>query len=122
MAQHNEIGKQGEAIAAGFLETKGLHILDKNYRFDKSEIDIVALQLEPAEVVFVEVKTRSTEYAGYPENTIDETKKKHLFRAADAYLYEKQLLTVPARFDIIAISLQNPEHPMIYHIEDAFRY
>lgn len=122
MAQHNELGKQGESIAVGFLETKGLHILDKNYRFDKSEIDIVALQLEPAEVVFVEVKTRSSEYAGYPENSIDAAKKQHLFRAADAYLYEKQLLTVPARFDIIAINMQNHEHPMIHHIEDAFRY
>lgn len=122
MAQHNELGAKGEDIAAGFLEAKGLHIMDKNYRYEKSEIDIVALQLSPAEVVFVEVKTRTSNYAGYPEDSIDQTKKQHLFKAADAYLYEKQLLTVPARFDIIAIDMKNPEEPLIHHIEDAFRY
>ncbi|MEL7341821.1 MAG: YraN family protein, partial [Bacteroidota bacterium] len=59
MAAHNELGQQGEDIAAGYLEAKGFQILDRNYRFQKGEIDIVALMLDPAELVFVEVKTRS---------------------------------------------------------------
>lgn len=121
MATHNEIGKKGEEIAAGFLEAKGLHIMDKNYRFEKSEIDIVALQLEPAEVVFVEVKSRSNHAGGYPEEAITEEKKRLIYKAADAYLYEKQLWTVPIRFDVVAITFSNPEHPLIHHIEDAFR-
>ena len=71
MASHNELGKKGEDLAAGFLEAKGYHIMDRNYRFMKAEVDLVALQLEPAELVFVEVKTRS--------NTKFQRKRKSLF-------------------------------------------
>lgn len=122
MARHNEIGKQGEDIAASFLEAKGFHILDRNYRFEKAEIDMVALQLAPAELVFVEVKTRSTTYdPTNPEDAVTIEKQRLIFKAADAYLYEKQMWTVPIRFDIIAVHLAVPDHPMIHHIEDAFR-
>lgn len=121
MAQHNELGKQGEALAASFLEAKGLQILDKNYRFQRAEIDLVALNLDPAEVVFVEVKTRSNTDFTYPEESITDKKKKLIFKAADSYLYEKQMQTVPVRFDIVAISMDNPEEPIFHHIEDAFR-
>ncbi|MFN0203109.1 MAG: YraN family protein [Bacteroidia bacterium] len=121
MAKHNEIGKLGENIAASFLEVKGFHILDRNYAFEKAELDLVALQLEPAELVFVEVKTRSTEGYTFPEEAVTADKKQRLYKAADAYLYEKQMWTVPIRFDIIAINVKDPENPLIYHIEDAFR-
>lgn len=121
MAHHNELGKKGEDIAAGFLEAKGYHIMDRNYRFMKAEVDLVALQLEPAELVFVEVKTRSNTELNHPEDAISEKKKKLIFKAADSYIYEKQMSTVPVRFDVIAIGMDNPEHPMIHHIEDAFR-
>lgn len=122
MAAHNDLGKKGEEIAAGFLEAKGYNIMDRNYRYEKGEIDIVALRLTPAEVVFVEVKTRSkTDDTTPPEAAVSSAKQKLLFRVADSYLYEKQLTTVPSRFDIIAIGMDNPEHPMIHHIEDAFR-
>lgn len=122
MAAHNETGKRGEQIAADFLRTKGYHVLDTNYRFEKAEIDLVVLQLEPAELVFVEVKTRSTTYdPSYPEDAVTEEKKRLIFKAADAYLYEKQMWTVPIRFDIVAVHLANPDHPLIHHIEDAFR-
>lgn len=121
MAAHNELGKQGEDTAAGFLEAKGYHIMDRNYRFEKAEVDIVALQLEPAELVFVEVKTRSNTELIHPEESVTPKKKKLIFKAADSYIYEKQMSTVPVRFDIIAIGMDNPEHPMIHHIEDAFR-
>ncbi len=121
MAIHNEIGKLGEDIAAGFLEAKGFHILDRNYRFEKAEVDIVALQLQPAELVFVEVKTRSDTRWIQPEEAVDAVKKQLIFRAADCYIYEKQMSTVPVRFDVIAISMDQPEHPLIHHLEDAFR-
>lgn len=121
MAAHNDLGKQGEEIAQGFLEAKGYNIMDVNYRFKRFEIDIVALQLEPAELVFVEVKTRRSQKDSYPEEAVDKEKRKRMFRAADSYIYEKQMRTVPVRFDIVAISMDNPEHPLIHHIEDAFR-
>lgn len=121
MADHNDLGKRGEEIAAGFLEAKGYNVMDRNYRFQKAEVDIVVLQLEPAELIFVEVKTRSNTQWTQPEEAIDEVKKKLIFKAADSYIYEKQMSTVPVRFDVIAISMENPEHPLIHHIEDAFR-
>ncbi len=121
MAKHNELGKQGENLAAGFLEAKGYQILDKNYRFQRAEVDLVALRLDPAEVVFVEVKTRSNTTESFPEESITPQKKKQIFKVADSYLYEKQLFTVPVRFDIISVSMDNPDHPLIHHIEDAFR-
>ena len=121
MAVHNEIGKKGESIAAGFLEAKGYHILDRNYRFERGEIDIVALQLEPAELTFVEVKTRSGTQWEDPELAVTPAKQKQIFRVADGYIYEKQMSTVPVRFDIIAIHLDQTGHPLIRHIEDAFR-
>jgi putative endonuclease len=121
MAAHNELGKQGEDIAAGFLEAKGFHILDRNYRFERAEIDLVALQIEPAELVFAEVKSRSSDEFGFPEEAVDQQKQRQMIKAADSYLYEKQMSTVPVRFDIIAINLRDPENPLIKHIEDAFR-
>lgn len=121
MAAHNDLGKKGEDIAAGFLEAKGYKILDRNYRFQQSEVDLVGLHVEKAELIFVEVKTRSNTTTTHPEIAVDEAKKKAMFRAADSYVYERQLFTVPVRFDIIAIGMDNPDHPLIHHIEDAFR-
>jgi putative endonuclease len=121
MAEHNETGKLGEEIAAGFLEAKGYTVLDRNYRFEKAEIDIAALDLENHELVFVEVKTR-TDFSGMPpEAAVTATKQRLIFRAADSYLYERQMTSVPVRFDVIAINLKDPENPMIRHFEDAFR-
>ncbi|MCI4671416.1 MAG: YraN family protein [Bacteroidia bacterium] len=121
MADHNELGKKGEQLACEFLMTKGYHILDQNYRYEKGEIDLVVLRMEPAELVFVEVKTRSSEKWGFPEESVTEAKKKMIFKTADAYLYEKNMWTVPVRFDIIAINMKDPENPMFHHIEDAFQ-
>ncbi|MCB0851640.1 MAG: YraN family protein [Bacteroidetes bacterium] len=121
MAAHNETGKKGEDIAAGFMEAKGYIILDRNYRFERAEIDLVALRFEPAVLVFIEVKTRTNTRDSYPEESIGPKKKKRIFKVADSYIYEKRMTRVPIRFDIISIGMDNPGHPMIYHIEDAFR-
>ena len=54
MALHNDIGKRGEALAVASLESKGYQILDRNYRFKRTEVDIIAMQMEPQEeLVFV---------------------------------------------------------------------
>jgi putative endonuclease len=116
-----ETGNKGEDIAAGFLEAKGYTVVDRNYRFQKSEVDIVALQMEPAELVFVEVKSRSGTQGAFPETAVTPAKQQRIFKAADAYIYEKQYRTVPIRFDVIAIQNVDGAHPLIEHFEDAFR-
>lgn len=121
MAEHNEIGKKGEDLAAEFMTAKGYHILDRSYRFQRAEIDLVALRLEPGELVFIEVKTRSSNFWGEPETAVSDKKKQQMFKAAEAYIHEKQMRTVPVRFDVIAVSLAQPEEPIFFHIEDAFR-
>lgn len=116
MAEHNDLGKLGEDLAAAFLIEKGYKILFRNWRYMKDEIDIIA-ETEKY-VVFVEVKTRSTAVFGEPEAAITKTKQKYLIRAANAFIEEKNI-TKEARFDIISVIL--PSQPVsINHIEDAF--
>ena len=121
MAAHNELGKRGEALATELLQAKGYHLLDQSYRFERAEIDLVMLKLEPGELVFVEVKTRSQDRWGAPELAVDQRKQQQMFKAAEAYIHEKQMRTVPVRFDVVAVNLADPEEPVFHHIVDAFR-
>lgn len=116
MIDHITLGKKGEAIAKKFLKEKGFQILKTNWRHENDEIDIIAMDGE--ELVVVEVKTRSTDYYGEPEEDVGPQKERFLIRATEAYL-EKYDLNIDSRFDIIAIIL-NTSKTEIYHIEDAF--
>lgn len=116
MARHNELGKQGEEIAKKLLNDKGYSIIETNWRFDKDEIDIVAKDGE--ELVIVEVKTRSTDFYGFPEDAVDSQKERFLIRATEAYL-EQNGLDIDTRFDIVSIIL-NEKETKTYHIVDAF--
>ena len=115
MAQHNELGKKGEQIAIDFLVDKGYTILEKNYRYLKAEVDIIA-QKENI-LAAVEVKTRSTDYFGNPEEFVNPKKIKLLLSAIDYYVVDKDL-DVEVRFDIIAIIHQ--KETKIEHLKDAF--
>lgn len=116
MAQHYELGIRGEAIAKGFLLSKGYVILETNWRFNKLEVDIIADNGET--LVFVEVKTRSSNNFGKPEEAVDFDKKMNLINAAEAYLNFLHA-EMEVRFDILAIIL-NEDTTEINHIEDAF--
>lgn len=120
-----QLGDQGEQIAAEYLEAKGYVILDRNYRFERAELDIVCF--EPAEdaarggeIVFAEVKTRSGLGYGRPEEAISEQKRRHIVRAAQAYLHERRLERSPCRFDVVSIVLRNNADPEIEHFARAF--
>ena len=119
MAAHNDIGKLGEDLAVKFLEEEGFVIYDRNYNYLKTEIDIVAM-IEH-ELHFVEVKTRSNTEYSYPEEAVDEKKRLNIQKAAKFYLLERQFVTIPAVFDVIAVSLDDPENPEVTHFEDAWR-
>ncbi|HUI33494.1 MAG: YraN family protein [Dysgonamonadaceae bacterium] len=116
MAEHNELGKQGEIAAANFLRKKGYKVLKQNWRMYRHEIDIVA---EDGEfIVFVEVKTRTSRQWGNPEDFIGKNKIRRIVEAADLYLQIKDI-DKPARFDIIS-SVWNGKNFDIEHIDDAF--
>lgn len=116
MAKHYELGKEGEQLAVDFLIKKGYQILDRNWRFQKAEVDIIAQKNEI--LAAVEVKTRSSDYFGKPEEFVNPKKIQLLLSAIDNYVIERDL-DVEVRFDIIAI-IQNKTATKIEHLEDAF--
>jgi len=116
MAKHITLGKKGEELARKYLEEKGYRILETNWRHDRDEVDIIAMDGD--ELVIVEVKTRSSDRYGEPEDDVGLAKESFLIRATEAYLEEKDL-DIDSRFDIIAIIL-NKDQFRIKHIEDAF--
>lgn len=119
MAEHNELGKWGEELAAKYLEQKGYVIRDRDWRQGKLDLDIVAVADDGETVVFVEVKARKTNAFGQPERAVDVKKIKRLARAADSYV--KSLgVSAPLRFDIVSIIGDQKEAQTIEHIVDAF--
>ena len=115
-AKHYQLGKLGERLAIGHLLSKGYVILEQNWRLNNLEVDIIADDGEC--IVFIEVKTRSTDIYGDPADAVDREKRLHLINAADAYV-SRLHLDVQVRFDIIAI-IANDNETKIQHYEDAF--
>lgn len=116
MARHNELGKEGERRALQMLKAKGYIILETNWCNYKVEIDIIATDKD--ELVIVEVKTRSTDYFGDPEEAVGPAKARNLIGAAEAYI-ELNDVDMDVRFDIVSIILKDGK-ANINHIIDAF--
>ncbi len=116
MARHNELGKLGEDIAATYLTGKGHTILIRNYRHEKSEVDIISRIGDT--IVFTEVKTRTSDAFGYPEDAVSPRKQAQLKLAMEQYVLEHNITSEP-RFDIISI-ITTASQTDIHHIEDAF--
>lgn len=116
MATHNELGKSGEKLVQKYLVDHGYSILELNYRFGRDEIDIIAMDNDY--VVFVEVKTRTTNFFETPEQAVDMRKQKRIIRVANQYLIENDLDN-EARFDIFGVTINHSEQS-INHIKNAF--
>ena len=109
-------GERGEDMALEFLKGKGYILAERNWRHGKCEIDLI--MEENNTIVFVEVKLRSTDAFGWPEEAVKKAKQKNLIKAAEEYLFQRQANMEP-RFDIISIVMRG-EKPEIFHIVDAF--
>jgi len=116
MAEHNVLGKDGEAAAVAYLEEKGYRILHTNWRLGSYELDIIAQTAE--ELVIIEVKTRSAGSITNPEDAVTNQKIKNIIAATDLYIKYFDI-DLPARFDIISVIGSSPNFE-IDHIEDAF--
>ena len=116
MAEHNELGKDGETQAVAYLKEKGYRILHTNWRLGSYELDIIAQTAD--ELVIVEVKTRSAGSISNPEDAVTNQKIRNIIAATDYYIKSFDI-DLPARFDIISI-IGNPPNCEIDHIEDAF--
>jgi len=117
MTKQRQVGSHGEALAAQYLDEKGYRIVERNWRFSRAEIDIIAFDGDL--LVFVEVKTRSYDYFGPPEAFVD--KKKESLMADAAYQFIDLVNHQgEVRFDIVSILLNDPAAPVIEHFVDAF--
>ncbi len=116
MAQHNDLGKKGEDEAVRYLLSEGYRIVFRNWKMYGYEIDIIAENKEY--YVFVEVKTRTSDMFGNPEDFVDKRRMKRMVNAADLYLNEYEI-DKPARFDIIGI-IWDGLRLELEHIDDAF--
>lgn len=111
-----ELGETGEQIAARYLEEQGCVILDRHYRKDHKEVDIIAL--DHGELAVIEVKTRTNEDLFAAEQAVDHHKRQNIIRVANNYV-RRTRRTEPLRFDIIAI-VGSGATAEIRHTKDAF--
>ena len=110
------LGRTGGDRAADHLARRGFRILERNYSAPYGEIDLIALDGDT--VVFVEVKTRTTDAYGAPELAVDRRKQGRMVKAALGYLKRRSLHQVPCRFDVVAIS--GRDGGTVQHIPNAF--
>jgi putative endonuclease len=124
MPSTKDIGNRGEDLAVAYLEDQGFRLFDRNYRFERAEVDVVAFEPNAddtgGEIVFVEVKTRTSLGYGAPEDAVDEAKQRLIAKAAEAWLHERRLDGAPVRFDVVAVVLRQGRAPDITHHRDAF--
>ncbi|MBR3683740.1 MAG: YraN family protein [Lachnospiraceae bacterium] len=98
-----ELGTKYEKTAMEYLQTKGVHILQSNYRNRYGEIDIIALDGDT--LCFVEVKYRKTGKAGTSEESVGYAKQKQICKISDFYRMQNQIpFHTPIRFDVIAVN------------------
>ncbi len=116
MTSKKQTGQDGERKAADYLISKGYTILERNYRYKRAEIDLIVEK--EGWLIFVEVKTRTSSYFGYPEEFVDKPQQSMIFDAADQYMYE-QNWEGNVRYDIVSI-LGTGDECEILHFEDAF--
>jgi len=116
MAAHNDLGTAGEDSATEFLLQQGYEILERNWVSGKAEVDIIAQK--DGVLAVVEVKTRSTDEFGLPQDFVKPNKIRLLVAAIDDFISSRNLET-EVRFDIIAVIFRG-QHPEIEHLEDAF--
>jgi putative endonuclease len=101
LTHRQRIGKWGEDLAVCYLEEKGLTLVAKNERTEFGEVDLI--MMDGADLIFVEVKTRTTSAFGLPEEAISARKREHLIHSAEAFLQNHEELPNSWRIDVIAI-------------------
>lgn len=119
MAQHNETGKWGEELATAYLKRQGYDILERDWRFGHRDIDIIARSPDGRMVVFVEVKTRTSDVVTRPEDAVDLKKMRSIGLAANAYVKTFNVVD-ELRFDVISVVGEKKDAAQLEHIQDAF--
>lgn len=115
--QHINTGKEGEALAAGYLQQQGFQILHHNWRYSRYEIDIIAVKNNILH--FIEVKTRRTRDFGFPEESVSKRKIACLLKGGAGFLRQfPQWKRV--QYDVLSINLSTDKSPEYFLIEDIY--
>jgi putative endonuclease len=117
MALHIIKGKEGEIMAADYLEKREFSILFSNWKYKRFEVDIIAMRDNI--VHFVEVKTRHSLIFGYPEEAVSRKKFECLKNAAVAFQV-KYPFVKRIQFDILSILILNGKETEYFFIEDVY--
>ncbi len=117
MAAHNAFGKAGEQMAAEWLSERGFELLERNWKYSRYEVDIIACRL--GVLHFVEVKSRHDDLFGNPEDWVDRKKGRHLLAAGEAYLNRYPSWNW-SQYDILSILLNADGKPDFFFIEDVY--
>lgn len=110
MRRQSALGVYGEELAAGYLQREGMEILERNWRCDLGEIDIVAR--DGATLVVCEVKTRSSVVYGHPAEAVSPRKLRRLRHLLFRWLQERQRHAPSVRIDVVSV-LQGPSGPPV---------
>ena len=119
MAAHNELGKWGEDTAADYLQRNGYTIVERDWKSGHRDLDIIALDGEHDELVFVEVKTRRNRLFADPEVAVGYQKIRNLQQAANHYVKYRNV-SQNIRFDLVTLVGTPDGNTEIEHIENAF--
>ncbi len=111
------LGNRGENIALATLKRDGYKIIDRNFRCNLGEIDLIAAR--QGRISFIEVKTRSRTDFGRPEESVSRTKQKRIARIARYYLKRKKISNTPCTFSVVSVSLKDNK-PRVDILENAF--
>lgn len=117
-------GEEGERRAEEYLREHGYAVLARNYRFRRVEIDLVCMEVDAGDsrcgtLVFVEVKSRTSDLFGSPESAVTWPKQKNIILAARAYVFQNHMEEFPCRFDVITVKTSRTRSE-IRHFKDAF--
>ena len=112
-----ELGALGEQLAADYLRERGLVVLERNWRCRFGELDVVAADISSRTVVFVEVKTRTSERFGGLAQAVTAEKVRRLRRLAGLWLARQDDRWAAIRIDVISVRIGRRRTPEITHLE-----
>nr|WP_321406085.1 YraN family protein [uncultured Carboxylicivirga sp.] len=116
MADHNELGKVGEEVAARYLAERGFVIVERNWRYNKKELDLIAY--DDNQLVIIEVKTRTSDGWEHPKEAITTSKIRFIVEATEAYIIENDIEN-EVRFDVVTVIPDNGDWEIEY-LKEAF--
>lgn len=115
-----QVGDYYENLACTYLRSHGAHIIEKNYRALRGDIDIIAY--DGRYLCFIEVKYRKDNKFGAPEGAVTFSKQRQICKLSKLYLYSKnKSIDVPIRYDVIAIT-NDSNVPVVRWHKNAFDY